>query len=121
MGMGRRGPRGSRRGIGTWRTRTPSPASRPAVPRHRSWSSALRFGLRAALGGEPNQRAGSSWEDLHAGELHARPAPTTLVPPPIPEDLMRQLTGLDTSFLRLESRSTYGHVSGLTIYDPSTT
>jgi diacylglycerol O-acyltransferase / wax synthase len=34
---------------------------------------------------------------------------------------MRQLTGLDTSFLRLESRSTYGHVSGLTIYDPSTT
>ena len=34
---------------------------------------------------------------------------------------MRQLTGLDTSFLRLETRSTYGHVSGLTIYDPSTT
>ena len=34
---------------------------------------------------------------------------------------MRQLTGLDTSFLRLESRSTYGHVAGLTIYDPTTT
>lgn len=34
---------------------------------------------------------------------------------------MRQLTGLDTTFLRLESGSTYGHVSGLTIYDPSTT
>jgi WS/DGAT/MGAT family acyltransferase len=34
---------------------------------------------------------------------------------------MHQLTGLDTSFLRLETRSTYGHVSGLTIYDPSTT
>ena len=34
---------------------------------------------------------------------------------------MRQLTGLDTSFLRLETRSTYGHVSGLTVYDPSTT
>ncbi len=36
-------------------------------------------------------------------------------------DQMRQLTGLDTTFLRMESRSTFGHVSGLTIYDPSTT
>src|SRR5262245_31839367 len=41
--------------------------------------------------------------------------------PPTSEDQMRQLSGLDTSFLRLESRSMYGHVSGLTIYDPSTT
>jgi diacylglycerol O-acyltransferase / wax synthase len=33
---------------------------------------------------------------------------------------MRQLTSLDAQFLALESKSTYGHVSGLAIYDPST-
>ncbi|MDQ3739557.1 MAG: wax ester/triacylglycerol synthase family O-acyltransferase, partial [Actinomycetota bacterium] len=33
---------------------------------------------------------------------------------------MRQLTSLDAQFLAMESRSTYGHVSGLAIYDPST-
>ncbi len=33
---------------------------------------------------------------------------------------MQQLTGLDTSFLNLETPSTYGHVSGLAIFDPST-
>ncbi len=33
---------------------------------------------------------------------------------------MRQLTGLDTTFLRIESPTTYGHVSGLTLFDPST-
>ena len=33
---------------------------------------------------------------------------------------MRQLTSLDAQFLAIESRSTYGHVSGLAIYDPST-
>ncbi|MDX1384734.1 MAG: wax ester/triacylglycerol synthase family O-acyltransferase, partial [Thermoanaerobaculia bacterium] len=33
---------------------------------------------------------------------------------------MQQLTGLDTSFLNLETPTTYGHVSGLTIYDPTT-
>jgi WS/DGAT/MGAT family acyltransferase len=32
---------------------------------------------------------------------------------------MRQLTGLDTTFLRIESPTTYGHVSGLTLFDPS--
>ncbi len=32
---------------------------------------------------------------------------------------MQQLTGLDTSFLNLETASTYGHVSGLAIFDPS--
>ncbi|HEX8207203.1 MAG TPA: wax ester/triacylglycerol synthase family O-acyltransferase [Solirubrobacteraceae bacterium] len=33
---------------------------------------------------------------------------------------MRQLTSLDAQFLAMESRSTYGHVSGIAIYDPST-
>ena len=33
---------------------------------------------------------------------------------------MRQLTSLDAQFLAMESRRTYGHVSGLAIYDPST-
>src|SRR5688500_5372744 len=33
---------------------------------------------------------------------------------------MRQLTSLDAQFLAMESSSTYGHVSGLAIYDPST-
>jgi len=33
---------------------------------------------------------------------------------------MRQLTSLDAQFLAMESRSTYGHVSGLAIYDPAT-
>src|SRR4051812_43681253 len=33
---------------------------------------------------------------------------------------MRQLTPLDTQFLAIESGSTYGHVSGLAILDPST-
>ncbi|MCP4005947.1 MAG: wax ester/triacylglycerol synthase family O-acyltransferase [bacterium] len=33
---------------------------------------------------------------------------------------MEQLTGLDTSFLNLETPTTYGHVSGLAIFDPST-
>jgi WS/DGAT/MGAT family acyltransferase len=33
---------------------------------------------------------------------------------------MQQLTGLDTSFLNLETASTYGHVSGLAVFDPST-
>jgi diacylglycerol O-acyltransferase len=33
---------------------------------------------------------------------------------------MRQLTSLDAQFLAVESASTYGHVGGLTIYDPST-
>src|SRR5688500_2482533 len=33
---------------------------------------------------------------------------------------MRQLTSLDAQFLALESARTYGHVSGLAIYDPST-
>ncbi len=32
---------------------------------------------------------------------------------------MQQLTGLDTSFLNLETPTTYGHVSGLAIFDPS--
>ena len=33
---------------------------------------------------------------------------------------MRQLTALDAQFLAIESGSTYGHVSGLAILDPST-
>ena len=33
---------------------------------------------------------------------------------------MRQLTSLDAQFLAMESSRTYGHVSGLAIYDPST-
>ena len=33
---------------------------------------------------------------------------------------MQQLTGLDTSFLNIETPTTYGHVSGLAIFDPST-
>jgi diacylglycerol O-acyltransferase / wax synthase len=33
---------------------------------------------------------------------------------------MHQLTSLDAQFLALESKTTYGHVSGLAIYDPST-
>jgi WS/DGAT/MGAT family acyltransferase len=33
---------------------------------------------------------------------------------------LQQLTGLDTSFLNLETSTTYGHVSGLAIFDPST-
>jgi WS/DGAT/MGAT family acyltransferase len=33
---------------------------------------------------------------------------------------MHQLTSLDAQFLALESSTTYGHVSGLAIYDPST-
>ncbi len=33
---------------------------------------------------------------------------------------MHQLTGLDTSFLNLETASTFGHVSGLAVFDPST-
>lgn len=33
---------------------------------------------------------------------------------------MRQLSGLDSSFLRLESPTTYGHVTSLAIFDPRT-
>ncbi len=33
---------------------------------------------------------------------------------------MQQLTGLDTSFLNMETATTYGHISGLAIFDPST-
>ena len=33
---------------------------------------------------------------------------------------MQQLSGLDTSFLNMETSTTYGHVSGLAIFDPST-
>ena len=33
---------------------------------------------------------------------------------------MEQLTGLDTSFLNMETPTTYGHVSGLAVFDPST-
>jgi diacylglycerol O-acyltransferase / wax synthase len=33
---------------------------------------------------------------------------------------MRQLTTLDAQFLAVESASTYGHVGGLAVYDPST-
>jgi WS/DGAT/MGAT family acyltransferase len=32
---------------------------------------------------------------------------------------MRQLTGLDTSFLNMETASTYGHVCGLAVFDQS--
>ncbi len=33
---------------------------------------------------------------------------------------MRQLTGLDAQFLAMETPSTFGHVSGLCVLDPST-
>lgn len=33
---------------------------------------------------------------------------------------MRQLTSLDAQFLAMETARTYGHVSGLAVYDPST-
>lgn len=33
---------------------------------------------------------------------------------------MQQLTGLDTSFLNMETATTYGHVSGLALFDPAT-
>ncbi len=33
---------------------------------------------------------------------------------------MRQLTGLDSSFLRMETPTTYGHVASLAIFDPAT-
>ncbi|WP_205697958.1 wax ester/triacylglycerol synthase family O-acyltransferase [Conexibacter sp. SYSU D00693] len=33
---------------------------------------------------------------------------------------MRQLTSLDAQFLAMEGPTTYGHVSGLAVYDPST-
>ena len=33
---------------------------------------------------------------------------------------MQQLSGLDSSFLNMETPTTYGHFSGLTLYDPST-
>ncbi len=33
---------------------------------------------------------------------------------------MRQLTGLDNSFLRLEGATTYGHVTSLAVFDPAT-
>jgi WS/DGAT/MGAT family acyltransferase len=33
---------------------------------------------------------------------------------------VQQLTGLDTSFLNMENATTYGHISGLAIFDPST-
>jgi diacylglycerol O-acyltransferase len=32
---------------------------------------------------------------------------------------VKQLTGLDTSFLNMETATTYGHVSGLALFDPS--
>ena len=32
---------------------------------------------------------------------------------------MRQLNGIDVSFLNMETPTTYGHVSSLNIYDPS--
>jgi WS/DGAT/MGAT family acyltransferase len=32
---------------------------------------------------------------------------------------MQQLTGLDTSFLNMETATTYGHVSGLSLFDPA--
>ena len=32
---------------------------------------------------------------------------------------MRQLTGVDVSFLNMESPTTFGHVSSLNIYDPA--
>ena len=34
---------------------------------------------------------------------------------------MQQLTGLDSTFLNIETATTYGHVSGLAIFDPSDT
>src|SRR5436309_14810666 len=34
---------------------------------------------------------------------------------------MRQLTSLDAQFLAMETPRTWGHVSGLAVYDPSTT
>src|SRR3954468_9002301 len=36
------------------------------------------------------------------------------------ERSMKQLTGLDSSFLRMETPSTYGHVASLAIFDPAT-
>ncbi len=33
---------------------------------------------------------------------------------------MKQLSGLDTSFLRMETPTTYGHVASLAVFDPST-
>ncbi len=33
---------------------------------------------------------------------------------------MEQLTGLDSTFLNMETPTTYGHICGLAIYDPST-
>jgi len=33
---------------------------------------------------------------------------------------MQQLSGLDTSFLNMETPTTYGHVCGLAVFDPST-
>ena len=33
---------------------------------------------------------------------------------------MRQLSSLDAQFLAMESPSTYGHVGGLALFDPST-
>jgi WS/DGAT/MGAT family acyltransferase len=33
---------------------------------------------------------------------------------------VQQLTGLDTSFLNIETPTTYGHVSGLAVFDPGT-
>lgn len=33
---------------------------------------------------------------------------------------MQQLSGLDSSFLNMETATTYGHVSGLAIFDPKT-
>lgn len=33
---------------------------------------------------------------------------------------MRQLTGLDNSFLRMETPTTYGHVASLAVFDPAT-
>ena len=32
---------------------------------------------------------------------------------------MRQLNGIDVSFLNMETPTTFGHVSSVTIYDPS--
>ncbi|MDQ3350525.1 MAG: wax ester/triacylglycerol synthase family O-acyltransferase, partial [Actinomycetota bacterium] len=32
---------------------------------------------------------------------------------------MRQLSGLDVSFLNMETHSTFGHVSSLNLYDPA--
>ena len=33
---------------------------------------------------------------------------------------VRQLSGVDTFFLNIESGATYGHVSGLALFDPAT-